>query len=92
MVENINITKMRDKSGITGINHADSSINYTLNINMLAHYPDCLTVKDLQKILKTGRNSVYELLNNSIKHKKIGRKYLIPKVFLIEYLLESNEN
>ncbi|MGN0545198.1 MAG: helix-turn-helix domain-containing protein [Acutalibacteraceae bacterium] len=54
---------------------------------MLNSYPDILTPKDLMSILHLGRNSVYELLHNGvIKARKVGKKYLIPKVCVIDYI------
>lgn len=54
---------------------------------MLEKYNDVLTVKDLQKILPLGKNTIYRLLaTNTIKNIKIGKKILIPKEFLIDYL------
>ena len=54
---------------------------------MLEKYNDVLTVKDLCEILPVGRNSIYKLLdNNTIKHIRIGKKIIVPKKYLIEYL------
>lgn len=57
---------------------------------MLEKYDDVLTVKDLQSILPLGKNSIYKLLRTkSIKSVRIGNKILIPKEFVIEYLMKS---
>ena len=54
---------------------------------MLERYKDVLTVDDLCKILRIGKNSAYDLLkNNLIFHIKIKRKYIIPKIAVITYL------
>lgn len=54
---------------------------------MLDGYKDVLTVNDLYEILPIGRNKIYELLNNNtIKNIHIGKKIIIPKKSLIEYL------
>lgn len=54
-------------------------------------YPDVLTPGDLQKILRIGRNSTYKLLNeNRIETIKIGKKYIIPKINVINYLTANN--
>lgn len=54
---------------------------------MFKEYPDVVTPADLQKMLHIGRNSVYEILkNHSIKTIKLGKKYIIPKINVIEYL------
>ena len=54
---------------------------------MLEKYPDILTVDDLIQILRLGKNSVYRLLiSNEIQHRKVGRKYLIPKRCVLAYI------
>ena len=54
---------------------------------MFSDYPDVLTVEQACKILSIGKSSMYALLkNNTIKHVKIGRKYVIPKISLIDFL------
>ena len=53
----------------------------------LKDYGDVLTVKEIQEILGIGRNAVYELLKNgTLKSKKIGTKYIIPKRSIQTYL------
>jgi len=59
-----------------------------IDCNMLSEYSDVLNPSDLIKILDIGKNGVYKLLKDSTIHSiKIGKKYKIPKVFLIEYLI-----
>lgn len=54
---------------------------------MLGKYPDVLTVEQVAQILGIGKNTAYKLINeNVIGHKKIGRKLLIPKLCIIDYL------
>ncbi len=53
----------------------------------LSEYDDVLRPEDLQKILHTGRNTVYSILaDGTIRSIKIGKKYLVPKLYLIQYL------
>ena len=60
---------------------------------MLNKYPDVLTVEELMEILHIGRNKAYELLDKHvIGHKRIGRKFLIPKFCVIDYLSSSAYN
>jgi len=69
------------------VNDTESDIN---RAEMLNSYPDCLNVLQLQQILSIGRNSTYRLLETGqIKTKRIGRKYIIPKVCVIDYLLSG---
>lgn len=57
---------------------------------MLENYQDVLTVKEVQAILKIGRNSTYQLIkDNKVKHIRVGNKILIPKHYLIKFL-QSN--
>lgn len=54
---------------------------------MFDTYNDVLTVEQVCSALAVGKNTVYDLLRkNIIKSIKVGRKYLIPKVFLIEFV------
>lgn len=54
---------------------------------MLKDYPDVLTVKEVAKILGIGINSAYKLINeHTIGSRRIGRKIIIPKVCLVDYL------
>ena len=54
---------------------------------MLTEYNDILLPEDVQKILQTGRNTVYSYLaNGKIRSIKIGGKYRIPKLNLLEFI------
>ena len=54
---------------------------------MLTEYNDILLPEDVQKILQTGRNTVYSYLaNGKIRSIKIGGKYRIPKLYLLEFI------
>ena len=58
-----------------------------MNNDFLKDYDDILLPEDLQKILHIGRNSVYtHLADGTIKSLRIGKKYRIPKLYLLEYL------
>jgi excisionase family DNA binding protein len=60
---------------------------------MLSKYPDVLTVEQLAEVLKIGINKAYELVRlRIIGHKKIGRRIIIPKLCLIDYLASSRYN
>lgn len=57
------------------------------NIGILDGYNDVLTPDEVQKILQTGRNTVYEYLAaGRIRSIRIGGKYRIPKLYLVEFL------
>ncbi len=50
-------------------------------------YPDLLSVKDVQKALRIGRNTAYRLLDSGeLKSFRIGAIYRVPKPYLLEYI------
>lgn len=54
---------------------------------MYNSYPDVVTVKQLCEMLRIGRNTAYALLQSGeIKSVRIGRKYLIPKRCVIQFV------
>lgn len=54
---------------------------------MLKEYPDVMNVSQLAAALHIGKNSAYALLQSKvIGCRRIGRKYLIPKSCVIDYL------
>ncbi|MCL2003520.1 MAG: helix-turn-helix domain-containing protein [Oscillospiraceae bacterium] len=62
---------------------------------MFESYPDVVTVKELCQMLQIGKNTAYELLKNrSLNSIRIGRKFLIPKQSVIDFLgvMCYNEN
>ncbi len=59
-------------------------------MELLKDYPDVLTIYHLCEILHIGRQTVYQLLQDeAIKHVRVGRKYIIPKTSLINFLQTS---
>ena len=59
---------------------------------MLAEYNDILLPEDVQKILQTGRNTVYTYLaEGKIRSMKIGGKYRIPKLYLLEFIYPDKD-
>ena len=57
------------------------------NKDIFKDYPDVITVEDLQNMLHIGRNTAYGILKDgAIKTIKIGKKYIIPKQSVIEYI------
>jgi len=58
---------------------------------LFKNYPDVVNVSQLQQMLGIGKNNVYKLLKeNKIKHRKWGKKYIIPKIYVINYLTKTN--
>lgn len=57
---------------------------------MLEKYPDVMSPEQLINVLPIGRNSVYNLLKSGeIKSIRSGRRYIIPKIYLEEYLING---
>lgn len=56
---------------------------------MFQEYPDIVTVDDLQKMLRIGRNTAYGLIKDgSIKTIRVSpRKVIIPKSSVINFVL-----
>lgn len=55
--------------------------------HLLRDYPDVLTVKQVAEVLCICEKSVYRLLDaHSIGFRRVGRKYLVPKQCVAEYL------
>jgi len=54
---------------------------------LLENYSDVLTVDDVMEILHIGKNNTYRLLKDgTIKNLRIGNKFRVPKLAMIEYL------
>jgi excisionase family DNA binding protein len=59
---------------------------------MFEKYKDVLNTHDLEEILGFGRNKVLKLLSEgSVKGRKIGRKWMILKDDVIEYLRNTDD-
>lgn len=57
---------------------------------MFTDYPDVLSVEQLQNMLSVSRNCAYELINlGEVKSIKIGKYYRIPKLSVIEFVLDK---
>ena len=57
------------------------------NTNIFATYPDVVSVNELQKMLRIGRNKAYQLLKTKkIKTIPNGKRYIIPKQSVIDFL------
>ncbi len=54
---------------------------------MLNEYRDILDIKEVAEILRIGINTAYKLVKDgTIPSRRVGRKYLIPKICLIDYI------
>ena len=60
---------------------------------MLNNCKDMLTVEELAQELRIGKNAAYDLVNRRIIASiRIGRKFLIPKRYLLDYLESQRYN
>ena len=60
---------------------------------MFKNYPDVVTVEQLAEMLNIGKSSAYALLqNNQIHHVKVGKKYIIPKTAVLDFIGEMCYN
>ncbi len=58
-----------------------------VRLRRLDDYGDALSVQDVYDILPVGMNSVRKLITDgTIKSVKVGSRYIIPKVSLVEWL------
>ncbi|TQI67895.1 excisionase family DNA binding protein [Clostridium sp. KNHs216] len=59
---------------------------------MFRQYPDVINVHTLQRMLGISRHHAYTLIiSGQIKGRKVGKSYKIPKVYVIDFLLQNNE-
>ena len=55
--------------------------------DMFSEYGDIVTVEEVMKMLQIGRVTVYNLLKTDKIHTlRIGKKYVIPKKSVIDFL------
>lgn len=60
------------------------------NGNMFVDYPDIVSIDELQSMLNIGRNTAYKLLkDNLIKTIKVGKKYIIPKASVVNFVMQG---
>lgn len=60
---------------------------------MFQKYPDVMTVAQVAQALGIGKNKVYELIHHHvIGSKRVGRKILVPKCCLIDYVTSASYN
>lgn len=58
-----------------------------MSSDIFKDYPDIVEISQLMEMLNISKYSAYKLVTeNKIKHLVIGRKYRIPKIYVIEYV------
>ena len=54
---------------------------------MFEQYPDIVSINHVMEMLNIGKTTAYSLLKaNQIRHVKIGRKYIVPKKSIIDFV------
>ncbi len=62
-------------------------MNERMYFTMFKNEPDILTVPDLTRLLRMGKNTVYALIKSgNISSIKQGKKIIVPKTCLVDYL------
>lgn len=65
----------------------DKEKNTNQETVMFAEYGDIVSVDDIMKMLHIGRSAVYSLLQNGvIRTVRVGRKYIIPKQSVTDFI------
>ena len=65
-------------------------MSYRYYFKMFKNEPDVLTVPDVVRLLQFGKNTVYSLIKEGrISSIKQGKKIIVPKVCLVEFLTDS---
>ena len=60
---------------------------------MFRSYPEVMTVKQLAAALGIGINKAYEIVNDgTINSKRIVRRILSPKLYLVDYIQQTRYN
>ena len=58
---------------------------------IFSEYSDIVTVDEVMKMLRLGKNTVYKLLkDDKIMNVKVGARYVIPKQSVIEFVSITN--
>ena len=58
-----------------------------------AEYDEILSIEDVMEILHIGKNSVYSLLkSNEIRNIRVGKRYIVPKQSVINFIAAITEN
>ena len=64
--------------------------NEQTNATMFSEYPDVVSVEQITEMLHIGQVLAYKLLKDgTIKARKVGRRYIIAKKNVIDFLSEA---
>lgn len=63
------------------------SVEHSVRTDLLQNRPEILSVSQLCEILAISDRTAYRLLaSKTIRYFRIGRKYCIPKVFVLDFI------
>ena len=61
------------------------------SLSLLKEYPEMMTVAEVAKALRIGKNKAYNLVNDGrLSSIKVGGKTIVPKMCLVTFLLDTN--
>jgi excisionase family DNA binding protein len=61
-----------------------------MNVNQLDQLPDVLTVPEVARLLRLGRNTAYEAVRcGELPSVRIRGRILVPKAALVRFLTEA---
>lgn len=67
--------------------------NISIEQAMFTDYPDVVTVSEMTKMLRIGKNKAYELIKDKKVHSRfIGQKILITKASIINFIMHTESN
>ncbi len=59
-------------------------------LSILKDEPEVLTVLEVARILRIGKNKAYDMINaGSLSSIKVGGKIIVPKMCLVSFLLDT---
>lgn len=68
-------------------------MNERIYLSMLKDQPEVLTVLEVAKILRIGKNKAYALIKSGeLSSVKIGKKVIVPKISLIRFLVDTKND
>lgn len=60
-------------------------------LSILKDEPEVMTVIEAAKILRLGKNKIYDLVNSGrLSSIKVGGRIIIPKMCIVAFLIDSN--
>ena len=69
----------------------ENAMSERLYLSILKDEPEVLTVIEVAKILRIGKNKAYDLVNGGrLSSIKVGGKTIVPKMCLVTFLLDTN--